>query len=75
MKNTKGQEHQTERAKEIATPTEDDKSEYPVQTSIFHDQQKATQSAMLPTLWNKKYSQDLTWKKLSCLFIYKYCDL
>jgi hypothetical protein len=50
MKNSKGQEHQSERAKEIATPTEDDKSEYPVQTSIFHDQQKATQSAMLPTL-------------------------
>lgn len=41
MKNAKGQEHQSERDKKIAT-TEQDKSECILQASIFYYQQKAT---------------------------------
>lgn len=75
MKNTKGQEHHSERDKKIAT-TEQDKSECPLQASIFFfHHQKATKSAMLPTLRKKTILKTLHRKVIVSLFIYKYCNL
>lgn len=50
MKNTKGQEHQSEGGRKIATTIEQDKSECLLHASIFFYQQKATKPAILSTL-------------------------
>lgn len=69
MKNGKGQVHQRERDKKVATTAEGEESEYPNHASAFFFQLKA-QLPKLSNLGNTRTPQNLHKKNNLCVLVY-----